>query len=260
LSRAWIGRVIPGREWPGCWRWVAVLSLAAAAGCGTPNPYPPGSFERAVRFQERGKLRDAVAALDQFLRRDPPDSVAVEAQRMKAIAYMELKEYPLAAVEWQILRREYPGTEQAVEALYREGLAHLNQVGRLERDITAAGTARGLLRRYVSEWPDGAYAEAAREQIKNISDMFVRKKLGDLEVYRRLGREEAGAVVLDALLDEEPESRLRPRLLLMRASLAREQGEPEVAARFLELLLAEHPDSPEAATARRERERAGGGT
>lgn len=244
------------------WAGVVVCGLATGLmGCGTRNPHPVGSYERALHFHERGKLRDTVAALDAFLRRDPPDSIAAPAQRLKALVYMDLEEYPLAVVEWQILRREYPGSEYAGEALFREGVAQLRQVGRLERDIAAASTARGLFRRYLSEQAAGPFREAAAAHLRDISDMFVRKKLAELDVYRQLGHEEAGGIVLDALLEQEPDSRLLPTVLWRRAELALKYGEPEVAQRCLTRLVTDHAGSPEATRARRELgKRAGGGS
>ncbi len=231
----------------------------AAGGCGTTNPHPAGSLERAQHYQQRGKGREAVAALDQFLRRDPPDSVAVAAQAMKARAYMGLEEYPLAAVEWQILRQEYPGTGEAAESLYEEGLCELRQVGRLQRDVTPAQRARNLLRRYLQQHPAGPRAADARARLQEISDLLVRKKLGEIQVYRRLGRPEAAGIVLDALIENESESSLLPQLLLLRGELALRARQPETAVRAFTRLVEDHPQSPQAARARRELSKLSGG-
>ena len=116
--------------------------LCFLAGCGARNPHPVGSYERGVFYADQGKDVEAVAALDSYIRSNPTDSLAAEAQYLKGLTYMEMGEYPLAGVEFQILRKDYPTSSRVEEALFQEGVAYLNQVGRVERDITGAYEAR----------------------------------------------------------------------------------------------------------------------
>jgi len=230
---------------------LAVSLAAALAGCGYTNPYPAGSYERALAFTDRGKHREAVDAYTAFLRRSPTDSLAARAQLEKARAYFATKEYPLAAVELQILRQEYPNSELVEEALFEEARSHLLQVGGVERDVTPAREARVLFRSYLQAYPDSPRAEAARAHLVEISDVLALKQLGVVEVYRQLHKPDAMAVTLDRLLAEEPETRHRDRILMDRARLALQRGEEPRAREVLETLLRERPDSELAGEARR---------
>ena len=69
--------------------WAGMLAAALVIGCGSSNPYPAGSFERGQRYWENGDLTRAVEALGTFVRQNPTDSLAAEAQYLKALAYME---------------------------------------------------------------------------------------------------------------------------------------------------------------------------
>jgi len=229
-----------------------VLAVAALAlgGCAGSNRLPSATYERAVFDHGRGHDREAVATIEQFLRRSPGDSLAASAQRLKALALMDLKEYPVAAVELQILRQEYPTSEYVGESWFLEGVALLRQVGRMERDIAPALEARGRFQRFLADWPDAPQAAEARAYLVRISDLELEKKLGEAEVYVQLGQPAAAGVVLDTVLAQEKEGRLRPRVLLRRAEVALKANRPDDAKAAWQRLVDEYPDSPEAAAAR----------
>ncbi len=228
-----------------------LIGLTAAVGCAGSIRQPVGSYERAVEYHARGKHRDAVAAVDLFLRRSPADTLAAPAQRLKALSLMALKEHPLAAVELQILRTEYPGSEFSNEALFLEGLCHLAQVGRVQRDVSEALTARNCFRRFLAAAGDAPQAAEARRRLAEIGDLMLRKKLGEARVYEQLGQPGAGAVILGAALEQESDATLRPQAMLRQAELAWKAGRREEAAATWQKLAADYPDAPEAATARR---------
>jgi outer membrane assembly lipoprotein YfiO len=223
---------------------VAVLGgLLAGPGCGTGNPYPPGSFDRGAEFHRRNKHHEAVDAFEAFVRRNPTDSLAARAQYLKALSYMEIKEYPLAAVELQILRKDYPTSLLLEDADFQEGVAHFRQVGRVERDLSGAEEARIHFRRFLNTFPDSKYRDQVLDYLEEISDLFVRKRLRAADVYQHLGRHEAVALVLDATLVEEPQSSLLDQVLFLRARNAVKLGDVEVAETCYQRIVQEYPDS-----------------
>ncbi len=224
--------------------------LAVLAGCGTGNPYPPGSYERAVFFADKGKNLEAVSSFESFVRRNPTDSLASEAQFRKAMTYMKMKEYPLAAVEFQILRKDYPTSSRVEEALYQEGMAYLKQVGRVERDISGAYQARTHFQNLLQQYPDTSFRPQVEQALVEISDLIVAKRLKEINVYRQLGRYQAVATTLDNLLAEEQESSLLDKVLWERAQVAFRLGEQEQGRGFLQQLVQRYPDSPLADKAR----------
>ncbi|HPF33866.1 MAG TPA: outer membrane protein assembly factor BamD [Candidatus Krumholzibacteria bacterium] len=236
---------------------LALLGVLAVLGCGMSNPHPLGSYERALAFREGGKNQDAVDAYAAFLRRSPTDSLAALAQFEKAQSYMALKEYPLAVVEFQILRQEYPTSELAEASQYQECLALMGQLHGVDRDITPAHEAREKLLGFLRTYPDSEFADEARGLLTQISDLVVRKQMRSVELYRRLKKPESAAIVMDRLLATERRSTLLPRVLLARAEVARGMGQGDEADGFLRSLVDEYPDSAEAARAQK-RLQAGG--
>lgn len=219
--------------------------LSAAGGCSLHNPYPVGSFERGAYYAEKGNNVEAVAALESFVRHNPTDSLAAEAQYLKAMTYMNMKEYPLAAVEFQILRKDYPTSDRVEDAFFQEGMAYFDQVGRIERDMSGAYDARAQFRKFLDTYPRSARVPEVQAKLQDIADLLVRKRLEQINVYRQLKHPQAVAVVLDEVLQAEPGSSLIPEVLWQRAKNALKLDDPDTAARMYERLVAEYPDSPQ---------------
>jgi outer membrane assembly lipoprotein YfiO len=231
---------------------VIILAVAGAlaVGCGTKNPYAPGTFERAACYAEHDDFQLAADAFGAFVRQNPADSLAAEAQFRKGRAYMELHEYPLAAVELQILQKDYPNSPLVEDAMFYEGEAYLAQVGRLERDVSGAYDAREHFRKFARTYPNSPHIPAVRARLTEISDLLVRKRLQAAHVYEQLGRWEAVAITLDHIIDEEPDSALLDQVLLRRAEVARRLYDPATARTMYTRLLTAYPDSPLAGRAR----------
>lgn len=228
---------------------VAVALVAAMAGCGGGNPHLPGTLDRADYFAAKGNRLEAVAAYEAFMRHNPTDSLASEAQFRKAMVYMDLKDYPLAAVEFQILRKDYPNSPRVEEGMYQEGLAYRRQVGDLERDASGAYQAREHFQRFKALFPQSARTAAVDAELAQISDLLVHKRLAQAEVFRQLRRWNAVATVLDGILRDEPQSTLADRVLWERARAAEKLRDDAAAAGFYRKLADEHPGSPHAAEA-----------
>jgi outer membrane protein assembly factor BamD len=230
---------------------VALLPLLfSLGGCGTRNPYPPGSFERGQRYYEKNKPHEAVEVFNTFIRQNPTDSLAAKAQYLKALSYIEIKEYPLAAVELKILRKDYPTSELVEDAYFYEGVAYFKQVGRIERDVTGAYDARAHFLKFLEFYPNSEYAEQARDYLQQVSDMVVRKRLSAANVYRHLGEHGAVMVVMETTLLEEADSSLLAEVLYRLGEAAYRLGESDKARTAYQRLVDEYPDSRYAGAAR----------
>lgn len=227
------------------WALAVVLlgMLLGFAGCGASNPHPVGSYERGVFFADQGKDVEAVAALDSYIRSNPTDSLTAEAQYLKGLTYMEMGEYPLATVEFQILRKDYPISVRVEDALFQEGVAYLEQVGKIQRDITGAYEARLHFLKFSQEYPLSPRMPEVTAYMEEISDLMVKKRLEQIKIYKQLHRHEAVAITLDDILVEEAGSSLIPEVLWERARAAEKLDDPDTAARSYERLVSEFPDS-----------------
>jgi len=222
---------------------LALLGLCWLGGCGAGNPYPTGSFDRGAHYNSNGKHHEAVQALENFIRQNPTDSLAAQAQYLKAMSYMEIDEYPLAAVELKILRKDYPTSELVEDAFFQEGVAYFRQVGRVQRDLTGAYESRAHFGQFARVFPGSDYFPEVSEYLVRISDLVVEKQLGVADVYRHLGRHKAAMLALEAILVEEPGSTLLDEVLYLMGEAAVRAEEYSRARAAFEQLLTEYPES-----------------
>lgn len=222
---------------------LAVAVLAIVGGCSLHNPYPVGSYERGAYYADRGNNVEAISALDAYVRHNPADSLAAEAQYLKGMTYMDMGEYPLAAVEFQILRKDYPTSERVEDAYFQEGMAYFDQVGRIERDVTGAYDARAHFLRFLEAYPRSARVTEVHAVLQEISDLLVNKRLAQIKIYRQLRRHQAVAVTLDDILASEPGSSLVDRVIWERARAAERLNDYETAQDMYRRLILEFPDT-----------------
>ena len=230
--------------------WILLLGVGLLGGCGASNPYPKGTFERAQFYVENENHLEAVAALESFVRYNPTDSLAAEAQYLKAMVYMDTGEYPLAAVEFQILRKDYPTCNRIEDSYFQEGVAYFSQVGRIERDVTGALEARLQFLKFSQEFPTSSYMPEVIDYMQQISDLMVRKRLQQAKVFRQLGRWEAVETTLGIALEEEGASTLIDQVIWERARAAARLWHFEIATEMYGLLINDYPDSKYASRAR----------
>lgn len=218
------------------------MLLVLAAGCGVHNPHPTGTFDRAAYYAEHGNNLEAIQALESFVRHNPTDSLAAEAQYIKGNTYMEMAEFPLAAVEFQILRKDYPVSVRVEDAYFMEGEAYLAQVGHVSRDLTGARQARLHFVRFLETYPESKHMPEVQERLKEISDMMVLKRLGQVKVYRQLGRHQAVAMSLDDIMRYEAGSQYIEDVIWERARTARKLDDEATEGAMYRRLMDEFPD------------------
>ena len=232
-------------SWTAAWllSLAVCLGLAGGPGCGASNPHPVGSFERGVYWQDKGHYQDAAEAFEVYVRQHPTDSLAAEAQFQKARSYMAIEEYPLAAVEFQILAQDYPVSPLVEAASFHEGECYYFQVGRIERDVTSAYEARLHWMDFARQYPNSEYMPQVRTYMQEITDLLVEKRLRAVKVYRQLGRWQAVAIGLDRVLEEEPTSTLTDQVLYQRGQAAEKLEEWARAEEVYRRIVDEFPDS-----------------
>lgn len=217
--------------------------VLVVGACGSTNPFPPGSYERGVHYQENGRRTEAAEAFAAYLRSEPSDSLAAEAQYRKALCYQELEQYPLAAVEYQILRKDYPMSQRVEDAYFAEGVCYLGQVDRVERDLTGVDQARRHFLEFARKYPESEHMPEVETYMQEMSDMVVRKRLGAVHVYRQLGRNRAAGITLDDIIATEPNSALIDQAMIWRAEISTKTGDWEVGIDMCYAIINDYPDS-----------------
>lgn len=232
------------RRWVTLWMaTIVLLTVVFFSGCGAGNPFPSGSYERGVMFRDQGKYPEAVSALEAFVRHNPTDTLATQAQYLKGMSYMEMDEYPLAVVEFQILIKDYPTSDLVEDAMFQQGMAYYSQVGKVERDITGAHEARLHFLKFSQIYPQSKHMDDVISTMRDISDLMVLKRLEQANVFGQLKRPNAVIMVLGEVLKNEPNSRLIDRVLWERGKAAQKIEDYDTAQEMYQTLLRDYPES-----------------
>ena len=173
---------------------VAAALLTGAIGCSHPGSgLPVGSYERGIAEYEGERYLDAVQTLRLYVRRNPTDPRVDEAQYHIGLARFENDEYAVAAVEFEILRNDYPNSELIEDAWIMEGMCYVEQVPSIHHEQSVTRRALDHFLRYLQEFPDGERSEDAREQVDALRLHLDRKRMSNIRLYRRLGTHRGGA-------------------------------------------------------------------
>jgi len=215
-----------------------LVLLFLASGCSHPGSgLPNGSFERGKAEYEGERYYDAIESLKLFVRRSPTDARVDEAQYMIGMARFDNEEYPVAAVEFEILRTDYPNSDLVEDAWLMEGLCYVEQVPSIHLEQSITRRALEHYQRFLREMPASDRRGEAQEKIDELQLHLDRKTMAGIRLYDRLGRDRAALVSVDAMLDERRDSALRADALLLAGDLHEELDElPEARARWQQVV------------------------
>jgi outer membrane protein assembly factor BamD len=222
---------------------IALAMALTYVACSHPGKgLQTGSYERGMAEFEGERWYDAVETLKLFVRRNPTDPRVDEAQYHIGMARFEDEDLPVAAVEFEILRRDYPDSPLVEDAWYMEGLCYVRQVPPIHREqaVTRKGIAH--FERYLQSFPQGRRSGDAQRELRALQRHLDEKDLAAVRLYRRLGRDEAARITLDVVLENRPQSELRPEMLYLAGELHRDLEQPDRARARWSALVTEFPD------------------
>lgn len=111
---------------------------------------------------------------------------------------------PEAAVEYELLVRNYPTSECLPAAVYQLGQCNLYQFDAIYYDSTSLKNARRYYQRIVDEFPgDERYANA-QKRLHFIDDKLAEKELSIGEFYISRGKPKSAAVYLKSVVANYP--------------------------------------------------------
>lgn len=235
--------------------WIALWAVSIAifpSACSHPGKgLQSGSYERGLAEFEGERWYDSVETLKLFVRRNPTDPRVDEAQYHIGMARFEDGDYPVAAVEFEILRNDYPNSARLEDAWYMEGLCYVKQVPPIHHEQAVTRKALQHFLTYLAEFPNGARRADIEREALALQRHLDEKNLAAVRLYQRLGKPAAALITLNVMIEERRQSELRPQFLFLAGELHRELDEAGQARERWSALVAEFPDHELAKRAQR---------
>jgi outer membrane protein assembly factor BamD len=224
------------------WVVVAAAMLGACAG-GLPKvPATPETvLERADDLHRRGKNTQAAALYQAFVERYAGHDRADYAQYQLANCHFDLRDYALAAVEYQVVITNFGYSEWVDEALFQIGVSYWREAPKPARDQQKSVDALSRFTQFLQTYPESPRAPEARAYVRQINARLAEKAMTSARWYQR--RHEFGAALIycDKVIDTYPDNDAWVEALYLKGTILLARGENESAiAQFTRVL--EYPE------------------
>ena len=210
-------------------------------------------FEKGKALVERKKFEDGRKYLNHVFETYPNENLGREALLLVADSYFRQKStssYTEARYRYRDYLNRYPGAPRRDYARYQFALCYDMEHEKPDRDQTATREAIEQYRALIREYPDSGYSGAARERIRQLTDLLAEHDFGVGYFYLRKG---AAASALSRFADIEqrfPDYGARDKLFYYQAVALGRMGRKDESRRYFDRVIEEFPQSEFARKAR----------
>ena len=244
---------------------VAAL-VAAGGGCASKGPKKPDKittelltqpkevlFEKGKALVARKKWEDGRKYLNHVFETYPNEAMGREALLLVADSYFNQKTttgYTEARYRYRDYLNRYPGAPRRDYARYQFAFCYDKEHEKPDRDQTATREAIDQYRSLIREFPDSGYAGAARERVRQLTDLLAEHDFGIGYFYLRKGATAAALSRFTSLEQRFPEYGAKDKLFYYEALALERLGRMDESRRYLHRVVEEFPQSEYAKKAR----------
>ncbi|MFY9552892.1 MAG: outer membrane protein assembly factor BamD [Thermoanaerobaculia bacterium] len=244
----------------------ALLAAGLAAGCASTSAKKPDKltqelltqpkevlFEKGKALVEKKKYEDGRKYLNHVFETYPNDPMGREALLMVADSYFRQKTstgYTEARYRYRDYLNRYPGAPQRDYARYQFALCYDKEHEKPDRDQTATREAIEQYRTLIREFPNSGFAGAARERMRQLTDLLAEHDFAIGYFYLRKGSTAAALSRFNSLEQQFPEYGSRDKLYYYQGIALDRLGRKEEARRYYDKVLEAFPQSAFAKRAR----------
>jgi tol-pal system protein YbgF len=131
-----------------------------AEGAAAESDAIKRDYEAAWRTLDKKDYKAAIARFKEFIKKYPKSTLAGNAQYWIGESHYALKEFDLAIIEFDAVRRKYPQGEKVPAALLKQGFAFA--------ELGEKVNARLILQEVVEKYPQSGEAARAKQRLKSL--------------------------------------------------------------------------------------------
>jgi outer membrane protein assembly factor BamD len=210
-------------------------------------------FEKGKALLEKKKYEDARKYLNHVFETYPNESMGREALLLVADSYFKQNSttgYTEARYRYRDYLNRYPGRPQRDYARYQFALCYDKEHERPDRDQTATREAIEQYRTLIREFPTSGYAGAARERIRQLTDLLAEHDFEIGYFYLRKGSTAAALSRFSSLEQTFPDYGAKDKLYYYQGLALDRLGRKDEARRYFEKVVEAFPQSDFAKKAR----------
>jgi outer membrane assembly lipoprotein YfiO len=227
---------------------LAFVALAVLAGCGgsvLPQIHDEGGrLELARRQYAKGEPALAIEVLAPFSTSGSGAANVDEAVYLLGLCHLKTKDYSAAQADFERLQRDYPESDSAASAAYRQGEALWGQARGPDFDQDYTLKALDQWMAFRRDHPDHWLADAATQRIAEARTRLATKLYRTGDLYVRLGVYESARRYFRDVLTEYSDSPVSGDALIGWAVASARLGERDTALATLTGLEQEFAGKP----------------
>jgi len=210
---------------------IGLFSSCATSDSSTDQRTVDDVFREAKDAFDDDDLLTAQGLFDVIKLQYPASAFADDAQYYLAEINFRRGEYILAAFNYALVRRSYPQSEFAREALYKSAVSYYQLALPPDRDQDYTKKAIVAFSEFSTFYPADSLALQSAEKIRELRDRLAEKYWDVAQQYKIIGSSKSRLIYLDAIIGEYPESKWYEEALVEKAEiLLKQQKNDELRA------------------------------
>ena len=203
-------------------------------------------FEKGKELIAKKKYEDGRKYLNHVFETYPNETIGRESLLLVADSYFAQKSttgYTEARYRYRDYLNRYPGAPRRDYARYQFALCYDKEHEKPDRDQTATREAIDQYRSLIREFPDSGYAGAARERVRQLTDLLAEHDFGIGYFYLRKGSTVAALSRFTVIEQRFPEYGAKAKLFYYEGVALDRLGRKDEARRYFERIVEEFPQS-----------------
>ena len=210
-----------------------------------------GAYALAQRYEKDERFEEAITYYAEVKNKFPYSRFAVDAELKIADVEFQRENYVEAEAAYKIFREFHPDHSRMDYVLFRLGMSVYHQLPpTIDRDLSLAATSIDHFSTLVRIYPQSPHTPESLKQIDKVKKMLAEKAKYVADFYFIREKWESALGRYEELLQNH--SGFEAQALYGATLSAYNNKELDKAKKYFKRLLAEHPNSTELASARKE--------
>ena len=224
---------------------IILIFLTFLAGCASRkikgDVTPEERLEAAIKWFNDGFYLDAKPQFRIIILGHPGSRIVDQAQYYYAECHYQLKEYILAAAEYERLIKVFPNSEYVDDAQFKIGLCYfeLSPNYSLEQEYTLK--AINSFQQFLEDYPNSELVPDVEKKMFECRMKLAKKKYAAAENYRKIGYLSSAIIYYNLVLESYYDTPFAPKAQYWVAECYRKKGELEKAKEEFDMFVNKYP-------------------
>ncbi|MBV8134724.1 MAG: outer membrane protein assembly factor BamD [Deltaproteobacteria bacterium] len=224
---------------------LVAFCLLSVAGCAIKKaPSGEDYYQQAQSNFAHHEYNAAIENYQLVIDKYPFSPYAEDAELKIGLAYYEMKEYAEAIGALDDFQRMHPTSKNLDLVSYYIAMSYYTQIGREDQDQTKTEQALKHFEIIEQRFPEGSFAELARQNANVCREMLARHEMVVGNYYFKRANFRAAESRLAELMQKYPDTPIAPDALFELGQALEKEGKKYSAAQAFAALERHYPDTP----------------